>query len=255
MWLDRLVRSAHARVDRGAYDARPASRIQPAGSLRASVERAMPAVVAELKPGRPGEEPRAINAASLAQAYAAGGACGISVLTDPDHFGGSLENLEAARTSGLPLLFKDFVVSERQLEAAAAWGASAVLAIVRLHTEGRTDLPLTALVAAAHRLGLEVLGEAVTPDELDAALEAGVDLVGINSRDLDTLEMDAGRSARLLEGRRLPVPVLHLSGVETPSDVRRAIEAGCQGVLVGSSLMASSDPAGAVRALVEVAPA
>lgn len=252
MWLQRLVDAAVARVEAGTYEARPPAPLEPIGSLRSAVERAYPALVAEIKPGRPQQARRDVDVAALAEAYARGGACAISVLTDPDHFGGSLSNLERARGAHLPLLMKDFVVDERQLEAAAAWGASAVLAIARLHTEGYTDLPLPRLVARAHELGLEVLAEAVTPEELDACLGAGADLVGINVRDLDTLALDPQRPRRLLEGRRLPVPALHLSGIATAEDVAAALKAGARGVLVGTTLMDADDPATAVRSLLEV---
>ncbi len=252
MWLDRLVGAARKRVEQGYYDARPSQALAPIGSLRSSVERAYPALVAEIKPGRPTGQAREVDVAAIARAYARGGACGISVLTDPDHFGGSLVNLELAREAHLPLLMKDFVVDGAQVEAAAAWGASAVLAIARLHTEGYTDTSLARLVDQAHERGVEVLAEVVTDEELDLALASGADLLGINVRDLDTLEMDPTRPQRLLADRELDRPVLHLSGIETAGDVSQALRAGADGVLVGTSLMASEDPAHATRSLLEV---
>lgn len=252
MWLERLVGAAHKRVEQGYYDARPDRSLPPHGSLRASVQRAYPALIAEIKPGRPTGQPQAVDVAEIAAAYAEGGACGISVLTDPDHFGGSLENLQLAGRAHLPLLMKDFVVDEAQVQAAAAWGASAVLAIARLHTEGYTDTPLARIVDRARELDVEVLVEVVTEEELDLALATGADLLGINVRDLDTLEMDPDRPRRLLQGREIDQPVLHLSGIETAADVADALEAGADGVLVGTSLMASENPTQATRALLEV---
>lgn len=251
MWLDRLVGAARKRVDQGFYEARPASRLERYGSLRASVQRAYPALVAEIKPGRPTGEPRDVDVSKIAQAYAEGGACGISVLTDPDHFGGHLENLELARRAHLPLLMKDLVIDEAQVDAAAAWGASAVLVIARLHAEGYTNTPLADLVDRAHELGIEVLTEVVTDQELDLALDTGADLLGINVRDLDTLELDLDRPRRLLEDREIDPPVLHLSGIETADDVTRALAAGADGVLVGTSLMSAQDPRQATRELLE----
>ncbi len=251
MWLERLVGAARKRVDQGYYDARPADQLEPRGSLRASVQRAYPALVAEIKPGRPTGEPRQVDVARIAQAYAEGGACGISVLTDPDHFGGRLENLALARKAHLPLLMKDFVVDEVQVDAAAAWGASAVLAIARLHTEGYTDTTLADLVDQAQELGIEVLAEVVTDEELDLALDTGADLLGINVRDLDTLALDPDRPRRLLEDRQIDPPVLHLSGIETAEDVAGALAAGADGVLVGTSLMSAQDPRQATRDLLE----
>lgn len=252
MWLDRLVGATRKRLDQGYYDARPPEELASLGSLRASIQRAYPALVAEIKPGRPTGEAREVDVAQLAEAYAEGGACGISVLTDPDHFGGRLENLQLARVGHRPLLMKDFVIDEAQVDAGAAWGASAILAIARLHTEGYTDTSLASIVARAHDLDLEVLIEVVTADELDLALETGADILGINVRDLDTLEIDPDRPRHLLEGRKLTTPVLHLSGIETPDDVARALTAGADGVLVGTSLMSSEDPRQATRALLEV---
>lgn len=256
MWLNRLAQATHDRVGSGFYDQRPDRRVRPeAGqrpALRAAVERAYPALIAEIKPGRPDQEPRRVDVAARAQAYARGGACGISVLTDPDHFGGRLENLRLAARTQLPILMKDFLVDQAQVDAAAAWGASAVLAIARLHTEDHTDARLNALVARAHDHGLEVLAEAVTEEELELSLAAGADLIGINVRDLDTLELDPDRPAKLLAGRPLDIPALHLSGIRSAADVRAALKVGAQGVLVGSHLMASPDPEAAVRALLEV---
>ena len=251
MWLDRLVQATDARIQAGTYAARPRRELTPIGSLRDAVQRAYPALVAEVKPGRPGQDPAPVNVTEQVRAYAAGGACAISVLTDPDHFGGRLENLELAREAGLPLLMKDFVIDPRQLEAARAWGATAVLAIVRLHDEKRAQFSLEDLVERAHELDLEVLAEVFTLDELDHALATDADLIGINVRDLDTLEMDPQRPAKLLQQRKVDRPVLHLSGIQSHQDLREALQAGANGVLVGSHLMAAKDPKQAVRHLLE----
>jgi indole-3-glycerol phosphate synthase len=136
VWLQRLVEATDARLAKGTYDQRPQHALEPIGSFRAALQRAYPAVVAEIKPGRPTEQPRMVDAATVARDYAEGGACAISVLTDPDHFGGQLSNLARARAGQLPLLMKDFPLDEAQLDAAAAWGATAVLVIARPHTEG-----------------------------------------------------------------------------------------------------------------------
>lgn len=258
MWLARLVDATRDRLEAGYYDKRPQPPPSPpegvpdAASLRRAIERARPAVLAEIKPARPEGAVRDVDIAQQAKAYAAGGACGISVLTDPDHFGGALENLATARQAGLPVLMKDFLLDTRQIDAAAAWGASAVLVIARLHDEGHASLGLGEAIEAAHAAGLEALVEVVTEDELDAALTAGADVVGINTRDLDSLEMDASRVERLLDGRDLPVPVLWLSGISSGKDVRRALKAGADGVLVGTAVMAADDPARAVRELTQV---
>lgn len=252
MWLDRLVGATRERLEEGYYERRPGAFLSSSPpSLRAAIERAHPAILAEVKPARPDGSRWRIDPGQQARAYAAGGACGISVLTDPDHFDGDLEHLQAGRSAGVPLLMKDFLIDERQLEAARAWGASAVLVIARLPREGYTDLSVREAVEAAHERQLEALVEVVTEAELDAALEAGADVVGINERDLDTLEQDPSRTERLLSGRELPVPALHLSGIAGPEDVQRALKASAAGVLVGTAAMDAEDPSAFVRRLRE----
>lgn len=252
VWLDDLVDATRERVDAGFYDQRPETDLEPNGSLAGALRAAAPAVIAEIKPARPEGQSFEADVREQAERYAKGGACGISVLTDPDHFDGKLSNLQQAGEAGLPLLMKDFLIDERQVHAAQVWGASAVLAIARLPREGYTDYTLDQAVQDAHEAGIEVLAEVVTEAEFEQALDAGADAIGINVRDLDTLELDADRVTRLLEGRELDVPVLHLSDVSGPKDVEGALEAGADGVLVGTHVMAADDPEQAVRDLSEV---
>lgn len=254
MWLDKLATAARSRVDTGYYDERP-SREDPNSpgshrSLAQAIQRHDPAIVAEIKPARPEGQRFDVDPTRQAKRYAAGGACAISVLTDPDHFDGSLKNLQRARTAKLPVLMKDFLVDPRQLEAAAAWGADAVLAIARLPREQHTPYAIEEACEDAHELGLEVLVEVVTEDELATAIQAHADVIGINVRDLDTLEVDPERTRRLLASRRVHVPVLHLSGVSQPADLQDALAAGADGALVGTHLMQAEDPTLAIEALV-----
>jgi indole-3-glycerol phosphate synthase len=249
VWLDKLVDATRDRVEAGFYDERPSEPLEPNGSLADALRAADPAIVAEIKPARPDGSPFPVDPAQQARRYAEGGACAISVLTDGDHFDGSLANLEAARVADRPLLMKDFLVDPRQAEAARAWGASAVLAIARLPREGYTDYTLADACRDAHDAGLEVLAEVVTEDELDRALAAGADAIGVNVRDLDTLDLDPARVHDLLATRELDVPALHLSDVDEPADVRRALDAGAQGALVGTHLMAAEDPARRIEVL------
>lgn len=247
MWLDDLVAATKDRLGAGYYRRRPPEFQSPTldpSSLAEAIQGHEPAVLAEIKPARPSGASFDVDVEEQARRYAQGGACGISVLTDPDHFGGGLENLQKAQTTGLPVLMKDFLVDPAQIEAARAWGASAILAIARLSGEGYTDYTLEQAVKDAHAQGLEVLAEVVTEAELDRALAAGADVVGINVRDLDTLEVDPTRVERLLRGRSLSVPVLHLSGIETPGDLDEAMASGVDGALIGTALMDAEDPVG-----------
>lgn len=206
------------------------------------------AVVAEVKRRSPskGDLDPDLDAASLAGQYAAGGATCLSVLTDADHFGGSPDDLRAARRAcELPVLRKDFTVCEADVYDARAMGADAVLLIVAaLGTE-----ELTRLHRLATGVGLDVLVEVHDESELAQALEAGAGLVGVNQRDLRSFEVDPERAARLAAHIPADVVAVAESGVRDGADAERLAAAGYQAVLVGESLVRSRDRAGAVAAL------
>jgi indole-3-glycerol phosphate synthase len=205
-------------------------------------------LIAEVKRRSPsrGEINTRLDPASRAREYKNGGAAAISVLTEPAHFGGSEEDLTRVRGAvDLPILRKDFIIDETQIIEARAWGASAVLLIVRA-------LPLAALVSlakTAREWGIEPLIEVHTDDELDAALAAEPRVIGVNSRDLETLKVNADAVDRLVP--RVPPAVLAVaeSGMRSVDDVERAARAGADAVLIGSSLSEALDPAAAVRAV------
>ena len=208
-------------------------------------------VIAEVKRKSPskGSINPGLDAAAQAEFYEEGGAAAISVLTEPRHFGGSNHDLESVRSRvRIPLLKKDFHVDEVQIFEARALGASAALLIARAIEP--TALPR--LVALAERIGLETLVEVRSTDELERALGAGARVVGVNCRNLETLEVDAAVARQLIG--RIPAGVVAIweSGISTPDDVRAAASAGADAVLVGSSISASPDPAGAVRALAAI---
>ncbi|HEV7706520.1 MAG TPA: indole-3-glycerol phosphate synthase TrpC [Gemmatimonadaceae bacterium] len=209
-------------------------------------------VIAEVKRKSPskGAIRELMAADAQAHAFERGGAAAISVLTEPQHFGGSLEDLESARDRvAIPLLRKDFHVDAIQLFEAKAYGASAVLLIARALAPAK----LGELMSVADDLGLEPLVEVRTEAELMLALELGARVVGINSRDLETLDVDAGVPERLL--RLVPNGVIAVaeSGVEVLGDVEDRARWGADAVLVGSALSRSDDPEAAVRALTGVA--
>jgi indole-3-glycerol phosphate synthase/phosphoribosylanthranilate isomerase len=198
-------------------------------------------------PGPPGagEDLRSVIR-SVAKAYRRAGAAAISVVTEPDFFGGDLAWLpEVKRISGLPVLMKDFVVDEVQLDLALSLGADAVLLIVA----ALSDAELGRLHAAARTRGLAVLVEAHDADEVRRALASGAEVVGLNARDLATFRVDLDRVAEL--GRLLPPSVVRVaeSGIHGPVDVERLAAAGFDAFLVGESLLRSGDPARALRAL------
>jgi indole-3-glycerol phosphate synthase len=209
------------------------------------------AVIAEVKRRSPskGVIAGSLSAPDQAEAYHRGGAAAISVLTEPRHFGGSPADLEAARGAvPIPLLKKDFHVDEVQIVEARALGASAVLLIARaLDPEA-----LPALVRAANAWRVEPLVEIRDEEELGRALAAGARVIGINNRNLETLEIDAATCDRLLPLVPADRVAIAESGVSSRADVERHASAGADAVLVGSSISAASDPAAAVRALASV---
>lgn len=181
-----------------------------------------------------------LDPVSLAAELVRGGASAVSVLTDGPHFGGSIGDLRAVVAAvPVPVLRKDFIVDEVQVLEARAAGASALLLIARVLTDDR----LAALIRAARQFGLEALVEAHAAGEVDRALAAGAEVIGINSRDLDTFAIDVEGAWSLLS--RVPVGLVAVaeSGMEAPEDVARAAAAGADAVLIGTALSSAAEPA------------
>lgn len=192
----------------------------------------------------------ALSVAERARVYEECGASAISVLCDGPFFGGSYDDMLRAREgSRLPLLCKEFVVDESQLDAARAYGASAVLLIVRCLEKDR----LGPLIEAAEERGLTAFVEVFTDEEAKRALDAGARSIGVNARDLDTLVMNSERAAAVLGGLPRSVVSAHLSGVKSPIDVRAVREGPADAALVGEVLMRQDDPSGLLSLLVSAA--
>jgi indole-3-glycerol phosphate synthase len=207
------------------------------------------AVIAEVKRASPsrGQLAEIPDASVLAGEYEAGGAAVISVLTEPRRFGGSLEDLVAVRRAvDVPVLRKDFIVSSYQLWEARAHGADLVLLIVAALEQSA----LVSLVERAGSLGLTPVVECHTEEEVERAVDAGATVVGVNARDLRTLDVDPGVFARLAP--RIPAGVVRIaeSGVTGPRDVMEYARAGADAVLVGEALVTGRDPRSAVADLV-----
>ena len=206
-------------------------------------------VIAEVKRSSPSKGALAIIAdpAGLAADYAAGGASVISVLTERRRFGGSLQDLAAVRAAvEVPVLRKDFMVSSYQLWEARAYGADVILLIV-----AALDQPtLVGLRERAESLGMTALVEVHNEAETDRAIEAGARVIGINARNLKTLEVDRSTFARLAP--RVPPGIVKVaeSGVRGPHDVLEYAQAGASAVLVGESLVIGGRPREAVADLI-----
>lgn len=207
------------------------------------------AIIAEVKRRSPSKGPLAPNldAAALARAYEAAGAFAVSVLVEPDWFGGGLADLDAVRAAvDVPVLYKDFVADPYQVWEARAHGADLVLLIAALLGEGTRDY-----VRLARDVGVEPLVEVHDGAELELALAAGARLVGVNNRNLKTLAVDLAASRELLP--RLPPGVLGVaeSGLRTPDDLDDLGARGARAFLIGESLVTAPDPGAALARFVE----
>lgn len=204
------------------------------------------ALIAECKRRSPARGSLAEEADLLprAQGYARGGAAAISVLTEQDHFHGAPADLQRVRAAGLPLLRKDFLLDAAMVAESPAMGADAVLLLAVV----LPDPLLAELAALAHELGLATLVEVHGEDELERALRAAPDAIGVNARDLRSFAVDTQVFARLLP--QIPPAFLRVaeSGLRGPAELRAARAAGADAALVGEALMRAADPAALLRA-------
>jgi indole-3-glycerol phosphate synthase len=256
-YLDRILAAHRAGA---AADGRSTDRLRceadaasPARDFAGSLAQPGLSVIAEIKRRSPSKGDLApdLVPAVLAQAYAAGGAAALSVLTDHAFFAGSPSDLAEARSAtSLPVLRKDFTVCEADVCDARIMGADAVLLIVAALDQAE----LAAFAALAAELGLVALIEVHDEAELERALAAGCRVVGVNQRDLVTFDVDINRAERVAAA--IPPDVLSVaeSGIRDQHDARRLADAGFDAVLVGETLVRSADPAEVVRALREAAP-
>ena len=258
MYLDKIVQSHRekaAREQRNLNDLVGQARALPAARGFADQlvvdSREQLCVIAEIKRKSPskGVLHPDLNAANISALYEQGGASCLSVLTDEDFFGGSVEDLQNARAStSLPVIRKDFTVSEFDVVDARLMGADCVLLIAAALSNDE----LSRFFDLATHIGLDVLVETHDESELDRALNVGANIVGVNQRDLTTFEVDHARAERMAS--LIPPTVIRVaeSGVRDVRDARRLRDAGYDAVLVGESIVTASDPAAAVRDLMVV---
>jgi indole-3-glycerol phosphate synthase len=252
--LDRIVATKRTEVEalrslRSDLRARAGDADDPRGFARALRVPGEVRLLAEVKRRSPsaGEIRPGADPAEVARAYASGGAAAISVLTDRDYFGGSLDALPAVRAAvALPAIRKDFLIDPLQLWEARGAGADAVLLIARI----LDDSLLGELLGLAAELRMDALVEVHTADELSRVLDAGATLVGVNNRDLAVFRTDLDLSVRLASQVPGEVTLVAESGIHTPEDVDRMGAAGVDAVLVGEALMRQPDLAAAAARLV-----
>jgi indole-3-glycerol phosphate synthase len=241
------VRQASSRLP-AADLARRAGKMPPTRGFRAALAAPGLRVIAECKRRSPsrGVLCAQYDPVAIARRYAGAGAAAISVLTEPTFFDGALAHLEAVRAAvDVPLLRKDFVVDQYQLLEARASGADAVLLIVA----ALDDAELVQLSRDARALGLEVLVEVHDDAELDRAIAAGADIIGVNNRNLRTLAVDVDASFRL--AARMPDGAIAVaeSGLKSGADLKRLQTAGYGAFLIGERFMTANDPGEALAGL------
>ena len=240
-YLDIIARDAKETITEGYYEV-SSQLVMPSISLRkAIVESKKNSVITEVKVASPskGRIRTCFEPSTVARAMERGGATGISVLTEPKHFSGSLKYLVKVRDAvKLPILMKDFILSPIQIETASKIGANVVLLIETLFERGYSEYNLDEMIKVAHLKNLEVLLETHSENEFQRAVETDADLVGINNRDLRTLKVDLKTTEKILMKHESKGKVIvSESGLINPLDLVFLRKCGAQAFLIGSSVM------------------
>src|SRR5213593_1390370 len=253
--LVRLAQDARLRIERGYYDStNPINRPHASLSLAIS-KKDSNAIISEVKFSSPsqGNIKKVENAYPIASSMLRGGACAISVLTEPDNFNGALETLtEVATKTRVPIIMKDIIVSPKQLQAGARAGADAAVIVSEIFTRELAMVTLREILIKARDLGLEVLAEANELPNFLGLKKVHPDLYGVNNRNLSTLQVRLSKTKEIIsQAGIVEGPIVSESGIDRPEDVRRLRKAGAQAFLIGTAVMKSSDVAAKVRELVQ----
>ena len=254
-YLDVLAHDALRSVEEGYYETSMKIPAQPVGLKEAILRCKRAPIISEIKFASPSmgslRDDRGLE--GIAKDMEEGGAIGISVLTEPRHFRGHIGFVAKVRSQvEVPVLMKDIVLSPVQIEAASMTGANAVLLIQTLFERGYCEKDVQEMIDFSHSRGLEVLLEAHTEDEFLSALETNADMIGINNRDLKTLDVDLEVTKRILTKHHVERKVIvSESGIDGPEDIRFLRQYGVQTFLVGTAVMKTADIKRKVRELVE----
>jgi indole-3-glycerol phosphate synthase len=240
-FLDTLAMDAAITVDSGYYQTTTAL-VQPKVSLKKAILQCTTnAVITEVKAASPSLGPirTGFSAKEIAQTMERAGAIGISVLTEPKHFNGSLTNLaEVRQATKLPILMKDIIIVPEQMEVGTQLGANAVLLIQALFDKHYCEMSVDKMIAYAHTKGLEVLLETHTTEEFKKATETDADLIGVNNRNLATLKIDLNATKQILQKHpKAGKTVISESGIKTSDDLQFLRGCGADAFLIGSSIM------------------
>jgi indole-3-glycerol phosphate synthase len=260
-FLDKLGRAAQKTINEGYYSLGSDEQLRHTShpSLQKCIrEEIHVPIIAEVKLSSPslGRIRENENIEQLARSLKRGGAVALSVLTEPKYFSGSIARFTRIRENvNLPLLMKDIVISPRQIDTAAAIGADAILLIQALFHRGYCELDLNQMIDYAHALNLEVLLETHTEEEFTTALDTPTNLVGINNRDLRSLQVDIQTTIKILQKirpkARLETKVIvSESGITGPQDIHKLRQNGAQAFLVGSTIMKAPHPEETLRKMV-----
>ena len=260
-FLDKLAQAAQNSVYEGYYNITSDQKRHHTSPLRLQqcIQKAIHApIIAEVKLASPSSGPIRLteNLEQLATSLARGGAIALSVLTEPKYFSGSITNFIRIReVVNLPLLMKDIVISPQQIETAVAIGADAILLIQALFNRGYCKLDLGQMIDYAHSLNLEVLLETHTQQEFITAVNTPTNLIGINNRDLTTLQVDIQNTSKIMQNVSSKASlktkvIVSESGITKPQHIRELHRSGVHAFLVGSAIMKAQHPEETLRKLV-----
>ncbi|MEX0764435.1 MAG: indole-3-glycerol-phosphate synthase [Nitrosopumilaceae archaeon] len=250
--LQKLADNSQMAIDSGIYEISqklPKSKINIIESIRKNKHAPL---ITEIKFSSPslGNIRKISNPVEIAKSMIEGGAIGLSILTQPHLFNGSPEYFQNIRKAvKVPLLMKDVIVDKIQIDAAERIGADCILLIQSIFDK-KLAKDIDEFISYSHKKGLMVLLESHTKQEFAKSVQTDADLIGINNRNLDTLEIDLNTTKNILKDRKEDRIVLSESGIESPKDIKFLHECGADAFLVGSSIMKSKDIKGHVKKLV-----
>ena len=250
--LRKLVNNSQMAIDDGVYDLKCNLPKSSKDLLQIIKTHTHATLITEIKFSSPslGKIRTLAEPANIAKHMVSGGAKALSVLTQPHLFSGSPEYFIKVRQAvDIPMLMKDIMIDRVQIDAAEKMGADFILLIQSLFDQGYLN-DIDEFVDYAHKKHLEVLLEVHTQKEFENALKTGVDLIGINNRNLDTLEIDLNTTQKILEGFEKTRPILSESGIETQEDIQYLKKCGADAFLIGSSIMKSDNIEEQVKLLV-----
>lgn len=239
--LDRFIKQARENVKSGYYNSSSEAELNKKRiSLKQKLLTQSFTLIAEIKHASPAGEYSFdyIDVEKSAFTFKSAGADAVSVVVEPKIFKGHLNNIIVAKKTGLPILFKDFIISKTQIRAAAELGADSILLIVKVAE--RLNLELNKLIKIAHSYGLEVLLECYDKKEIQKAMKTNADIIGINNRNLQTLKVNLNRTKEIMdffnETNVLNLPIISESGIKSRKDAEFVKSTGVNGILVGIAL-------------------